>query len=299
MSGPTDWVLRYIKHAFTFFFRYQLSVHIRRVHGAQEAFKHGMHEVSLVAPTAGEQAPPGGAESSSFTVFMCEECNSVFLTQDSLAVHILAEHMRHGWVEGSTSGGVSITEAPDAVIEVTTTVDKMYAEDNGGTIETFVSINDPSSSRDKIVSLLQPLVEKTLKVVEEQKVVIDGEIVENVVEENNVEENIIEDNVEDNFVEENIVEENVVEENKPQPEQYFILDNSTDDHVVKGTVDGVVLEVRESYDRHGYVIVPSALETLLAATELHQNEEYLAVEHTIEIPVTTTEGVAVTEGSSE
>ena len=244
-----------------------------------------------MAPTAGEQAPPGGAESSSFTVFMCEECNSVFLTQDSLAVHILAEHMRHGWVEGSTSGGVSITEAPDAVIEVTTTVDKMYAEDNGGTIETFVSINDPSSSRDKIVSLLQPLVEKTFKVIEEQKVVIDGEIVENVVE-----ENIVKDNVEDNFVEENIVEENVVEENKPQPEQYFILDNSTDDHVVKGSVDGVVLQVRESCDRHGYVIVPSALETLLAATELHQNEEYLAVEQTIDIPVTMTESDTVTDG---
>ena len=265
------------------------------MHGAQEAFKHGMHEVSLVAPTAGEQ--PGGAESSSFTVFMCEECNSVFLTQDSLAVHILAEHMRHGWVEGSTSGGVSITEAPDAVIEVTTTtVDKIYAEDgnNGGTIETFVSINDPSSSRDKIVSLLQPLVEKTLEVVEEQKVVIDGEIVENVVE-----ENIVEDNVEENFVEENIVEENVVEENKPQPEQYFILDNSTDDRVVKGSVDGVVLEVRESYDSHGYVIVPSALETLLAATELHQNEageECVAVAQTIEIPVTMTEGDTVTDG---
>lgn len=28
------------------------------------------------------------------TVYMCEECNSVFLSQDDLAVHILAEHMK-------------------------------------------------------------------------------------------------------------------------------------------------------------------------------------------------------------
>ena len=27
---------------------------------------------------------------------MCEECNSVFLNQDTLAVHILAEHMPKG-----------------------------------------------------------------------------------------------------------------------------------------------------------------------------------------------------------
>ena len=27
---------------------------------------------------------------------MCEECNSVFLNQDTLAMHILAEHMPKG-----------------------------------------------------------------------------------------------------------------------------------------------------------------------------------------------------------
>ena len=42
-------------------------------------------------------SPPGAkvAEKSlkSVSVYMCEECNSVFLSQDILAVHILAEHM--------------------------------------------------------------------------------------------------------------------------------------------------------------------------------------------------------------
>ena len=217
-------------------------------------------------------APPA-EQQESFTVFMCEECNSVFLTQDSLAVHILGEHMKQGWVEGGgVEGGVSITEAPDAVIEVTTsTADRMYSADvAGGTIETFVSINDPSSSHEKIVSLLQPLVEKTLNVVEGEDG--GGEIAE----------------------EDNIVVENIVEENKPEPEQYFILDQSPDDPV-KCSVDGVVLEVGETCDSHGYVVVPSALETLLAATELHQNEECVAVAQTIEIPVTTTEGDTATE----
>ena len=35
----------------------------------------------------------GDAPDKALTVFMCEECNSVFLNQDTLAVHILAEHM--------------------------------------------------------------------------------------------------------------------------------------------------------------------------------------------------------------
>lgn len=33
------------------------------------------------------------SKKNSATFYMCEECNSVFLTQDSLAVHILVQHM--------------------------------------------------------------------------------------------------------------------------------------------------------------------------------------------------------------
>ncbi len=47
--------------------------------------------------TVASKLTPTQAEERSMTVFMCEECNSVFLSQDNLAVHILAEHMKQGW----------------------------------------------------------------------------------------------------------------------------------------------------------------------------------------------------------
>ena len=253
-------------------FRYQLGVHIRRIHGPEAAYKHELHEVSLVTPPI-EQAQHQ-AEQESFTVFMCEECNSVFLTQDSLAVHILAEHMKQGWVEGSTGTSTGcITEAPDAVIEVTTetsATDKntaLYIENGtNGTIETFVSINDPSSSQDKIVSLLQPLVERTVEFTEEQE---EGEELVEATEDG--------------------------EQLKPGTEHYFILNKSSDGQVIKDTEEGIVLAISESAsaENQEFVVdgIPSALETLLAASELHQNEalsedNHVAVAQTVEIPVT-------------
>ena len=44
-----------------------------------------------IATVAGDGS--GDGPDKALTVFMCEECNSVFLNQDTLAVHILAEHM--------------------------------------------------------------------------------------------------------------------------------------------------------------------------------------------------------------
>jgi len=210
---------------------------------------------------------------------MCEECNSVFLTQDSLAVHILAEHMKQGWVEGSTST-TCITEAPDAVIEVTAETsigDKnaVYIANDNTTIETFVSINDPSSSQEKIVSLIQPLVERTVEYTEEQEA--EGELIE-----------ATDDS----------------DENKAGTEHYFILNKPSDDHMVKETEDGVVLTISESADNQEYVVdgVPSALETLLAASQLQQNdtatdecEQHVAIAHTVEIPVTTMAGGSIKE----
>ena len=42
--------------------------------------------------TSGEQEERDA--SISMTVFLCEECNSVFTSQDELAGHILASHMK-------------------------------------------------------------------------------------------------------------------------------------------------------------------------------------------------------------
>ena len=47
-----------------------------------------------IATVAGDGS--GDGLNKALTVFMCEECNSVFLNQDTLAVHILAEHMPKG-----------------------------------------------------------------------------------------------------------------------------------------------------------------------------------------------------------
>ena len=52
-------------------------------------FPHVMQET--IATVAGDGS--GDGPDKALTVFMCEECNSVFLNQDALAVHILAEHM--------------------------------------------------------------------------------------------------------------------------------------------------------------------------------------------------------------
>ncbi len=49
------------------------------------------HSQEAVATVAGDGS--GDGHEKALTVFMCEECNSVFLNQDTLAVHILAEHM--------------------------------------------------------------------------------------------------------------------------------------------------------------------------------------------------------------
>ena len=61
-----------------------------------EKFKASCTSFSLVtqetiATVAGDGS--GDGPDRALTVFMCEECNSVFLNQDTLAVHILAEHM--------------------------------------------------------------------------------------------------------------------------------------------------------------------------------------------------------------
>ena len=61
----------------------------------------GTHSESEQAEGQTEQ---GVDEKRSLTIFMCEECNSVFLSQDNLAGHILAQHMRRNW---------ATSEAPD------------------------------------------------------------------------------------------------------------------------------------------------------------------------------------------
>ena len=236
----------------------------------------------MTPPVEQMQQQPG---MEPFTVFMCEECNSVFLTQDSLAVHILAEHMKQGWVDGSTSSAC-ITEAPDAVIEVTAETsigDKnaVYIANDNTTIETFVSINDPSSSQEKIVSLIQPLVERTVEYTEEQEA--EGELIEAT---------------------------NDGDENKAGTEHYFILNKTSNDQMVKETEDGVVLTISESAstDNQEYVVdgVPSALETLLAASQLQQNDattdecqQHVDIAHTVEIPVTTMEGDGIKEDAGD
>ena len=58
-------------------FRAHMQQHMKRVHCDIEG--------NLVS------ASDAGANNTTF--YMCEECNSVFLTQDNLAVHILVQHM--------------------------------------------------------------------------------------------------------------------------------------------------------------------------------------------------------------
>ena len=127
-------------------------------------------------------------DNQEMTVYMCEECNSVFLTQDSLAVHILAEHMRHGF-----TGGLDIKvqeqddmgddpdnklEIPqleaevnaDAAVPEEATISQSMLDSRSVTlgqvtrriasemeeaVETLVAISDPSSQM-KVVSVLHP-----------------------------------------------------------------------------------------------------------------------------------------------
>ena len=59
------------------------------------------------------------------SVFMCEECNGIYLTQESLAVHILSEHMNKQWV-GGMGAKVSVdpqTSTIDGMVETTGTID--------------------------------------------------------------------------------------------------------------------------------------------------------------------------------
>ena len=74
-----------------------------------------------------------GGASEAFTVFMCEECNSVFLTQDNLAVHILAEHIKHGYIDyhhdNNTGSGSSSVESGSQVA-LSTSSTGLGVEDN-------------------------------------------------------------------------------------------------------------------------------------------------------------------------
>ena len=114
----------------------------------------------------------------------------MFLTQDALAGHILAVHMRQAsWPplkleEGTAEDG---TEAPDAFVEVTATaegddqVTNMSSQMPFGlrkppatavnmfqrTMESQICINSPSSSAQKFVTLIHP--------VEQEVVIGDGE----------------------------------------------------------------------------------------------------------------------------
>ena len=176
-----------------FFTRYQLETHIRR-----------KHQVNLV-PVGGEEMLNLETAEKPVTVFMCEECNSVFMSQDSLAVHILAEHMKQGWLNApaapaaaaaaasgsateahviapvTNSGQESLLITPGETVEesvIGNTVEVMtegegvvvvapdqqqaVRRSEGGfdgqqTIETLVSISDPGSTKQRLVSLIHPV----------------------------------------------------------------------------------------------------------------------------------------------
>ena len=74
-------------------FRYLLRKHIQSCHMGNSP---GVNTDQIVTALR-----MGGDEG--VTVYMCEECNSVFLSQDDLAVHILAEHMKQGFSADSTN----------------------------------------------------------------------------------------------------------------------------------------------------------------------------------------------------
>ena len=71
--------------------RYLLRKHIQTTHMTVSA-----HPDQIITALR-----MGGDEG--VTVYMCEECNAVFLSQDDLAVHILAEHMKQGFNAGETA----------------------------------------------------------------------------------------------------------------------------------------------------------------------------------------------------
>lgn len=125
------------------------------------------------------------------TVFMCEECNSVFLSQDSLAVHILAAHMKQGWTtaeegqgdaegEGGHGEVTSESEVHDGiygdnqmVVELplqqevplasatATTASSSFASDQHiksemqEAVETLVTISDPNCQQ-RTITLIHP-----------------------------------------------------------------------------------------------------------------------------------------------
>lgn len=166
-----------------FFTRYQLDTHLKR--------KHPMYLVHREQEVSGGETVGTVLEGEEpVTVFMCEECNAVFMTQDSLAVHILAEHMKQGWGNGapsssSTSSSAAVTEvgllqAPNNTghsldessiantVEVMTESEGMMT--SGGTDQgmssptdfseqtiELVSISEPGSSKQRLVSLIRPV----------------------------------------------------------------------------------------------------------------------------------------------
>lgn len=125
-----------------------------------------------------------GKQERKVTVFVCEECNSVFISQDALAVHILAEHMNKGFVSGrkekiqpgngkSEEGGGGEGGMADMSQEQSTGtrgqglntadgIDKLDGIPNTGDktvkpdVETFVTVTDPATNTVKIVSILAP-----------------------------------------------------------------------------------------------------------------------------------------------
>ena len=174
-----------------FFTKYQLEMHIKRKHQLVASETSTVVECgnnSLDGTTVNMDSGTLAIDSDKpVTVFMCEECNSVFLTQDSLAVHILAEHMKQGWTSATstvdttttsvtTQPGQSLLQAPlggeltmeqveagfvENTVEVTTEGEPGIGPDEAfqgeQTMETLVSISDPSSAKQKIVSLIHPV----------------------------------------------------------------------------------------------------------------------------------------------
>ena len=133
------------------------------------------HE-SGVEPDSTSGINQEGTTQDSMTVFMCEECNAVFLNQDSLAVHILAEHMKKGWTAAggaaqSENDAAGHSQVPQSSLEETEVSDGVYGDSQvvvelpecegrvksemQEAVETLVTISDPSSQQ-RTVTLIHP-----------------------------------------------------------------------------------------------------------------------------------------------
>ena len=241
----------------------------------------------------------GGGEDGdgAMTVFMCEECNAVFLSQDTLAVHILAEHMKQGFVGGPPLGGLTSDVKKEEAIgapEAESVVEVMAESQGEGlphssedmesesyplhTVEHIVSISDPSmTDGKKFVTLVEPVTQTDEQQQMEQ---LSSESLTEMSAETATTDTLASDS--------NVVLETVME--VPQDSNMSSEEHHVGTVVGQGNLDNTYVTITDPNTNEEYTVsMPTnTIENLLAVSgsgELIGQDQYVAVAETVEIPI--------------